>query len=434
MLYTLSANNKEFINIATRAFNLVDPRLIDHGNRVSHIVHQLLQVDGTYSPLEARNLLIIASLHDIGAYKTEEIDRMVEFETKNIWNHSIYGYLFFKFFTPFCDLAPAVLFHHTPWDQLRDIENIPEQIKKGAQLINVADRADIYFENTARNNKNGFLRYLESQQDKKYSRDTVDLFHRIDMDPLMGLYEKVTDKGHGREALDGFGDFLEDIPFTEEDKDSILKMLIYAIDFRSPHTVTHTITTTAISLELATLLCEREEDISDVVCGALIHDLGKIGIPVEILEFPGKLSPQAMKVMRTHVDLTEHIVGESVSREVREIALRHHEKLDGSGYPRGLKGEELDTKQRIVAVADIVSALTGTRSYKEAFAKEKTLAIINDMSDRGFIDSTVVGLMADNFDAVMEMVREKTGPILEIYDQMQGHYQELLGQMKDYIG
>ena len=93
--YSLPVGNKDLINIARRAFNLVDPRLIGHGARVSYLVFQMLKEDGTYTPSEMRNLLILAALHDIGAYKTEEIDRMVEFETKEVWNHSIYGYLFF---------------------------------------------------------------------------------------------------------------------------------------------------------------------------------------------------------------------------------------------------------------------------------------------------------------------------------------------------
>ena len=77
--YSLPVGNKDLINIARRAFNLVDPRLIGHGARVSYLVFQMLKEDGTYTPSEMRNLLILAALHDIGAYKTEEIDRMVEF-------------------------------------------------------------------------------------------------------------------------------------------------------------------------------------------------------------------------------------------------------------------------------------------------------------------------------------------------------------------
>ena len=73
--YSLPVGNKDLINIARRAFNLVDPRLIGHGARVSYLVFQMLKEDGTYTPSEMRNLLILAALHDIGAYKTEEIDR-----------------------------------------------------------------------------------------------------------------------------------------------------------------------------------------------------------------------------------------------------------------------------------------------------------------------------------------------------------------------
>ena len=126
-------------------------------------------------------------------------------------------------------------------------------------------------------------------------------------------------------------------------------------------------TTTSISYELAKRMGLKGRALSDIYFGSLLHDLGKIGIPVEILEFPGKLSPQAMRIMRTHVELTGLILGPDVEEKIRKIAMRHHEKLDGSGYPLGLTAMDLSLEERIVAVADIVSALAGTRSYKEAF-------------------------------------------------------------------
>lgn len=107
----------------------MDSRLIGHGERVSRIMYRLLKKDGTFSPLEIRNLLILAVLHDIGAYKMEEIDRMLEFETKHVWNHSIYGYLFFDYFTFLSEPAPIVLFHHSPWSVVGQMENIPQRIK-----------------------------------------------------------------------------------------------------------------------------------------------------------------------------------------------------------------------------------------------------------------------------------------------------------------
>lgn len=96
--YILPVSNKDIVNIAKRAFNLVDPRLMGHGERVANIMFQIMEAEGGYTPVQMRNLLTLAVLHDIGAYKTEEIDHMVEFETKHVWNHSIYGYLFLNYF------------------------------------------------------------------------------------------------------------------------------------------------------------------------------------------------------------------------------------------------------------------------------------------------------------------------------------------------
>ena len=101
------------------------------------------------------------------------------------------------------------------------------------------------------------------------------------------------------------------------------------------------------STSTARILGMSEEQIRQIYYGALLHDLGKIGIPVEILEFPGKLSPQAMNIMRTHVNITEEILGGTIDPAITKIAIRHHEKLDGSGYPRGLKANEL-TLERCV--------------------------------------------------------------------------------------
>lgn len=421
--YTLSVSNKDLVNIARRAFNLVDPRLIDHGARVAYLVSILLKADSTYTDQERRNLLILAALHDIGAYKTEEIDKMVEFETVNMWNHSIYGYLFFHYFTPFNEMSAAVLFHHTPWKSLCGLPGLSKRLKQMAQIINLADRIDIYCDNSKRKpDWDELCRYLEKQKGLKYSDEVLELFRKADFSAVSGAGDKRSGSLRTSEDLDQqFDEMLEAMPFCEEEKDALLRMLIYAIDFRSPHTVTHTITTTMISVELAKLLCSKDE-VNDVLCGAMLHDMGKIGIPVEILEFPGKLSPQAMSVMWTHVDLTEHILGDSVSETVREIALRHHEKLDGSGYPKGLTGVELDKKQRIVAVADIVSALTGTRSYKDAYSQEKTVNIITGMAQKGLIDRDIVALITDNFQSIMDTVQEITAPILQTYQEMQDQY------------
>ena len=433
--YTLPVSNKNIVEIVKRAFNMVDKRLIGHGSRVSYIVFQMLKAADKYSSREVRDLLILAALHDIGAYKTDEIDRMVEFETNHVWNHSIYGYMFFKYFTPFEKSAPVILFHHTPWEKLKGIDKIAGPLKLSAQLINLADRFDIYLEQAKEYRcYQTFSRHIEGCCPDRYCPEAVALFNKAD---FSFLFRETSGESAGTLLNDiletEFDKVLEDVPFTEDERNSLLRMMTYAIDFRSPHTVTHTITTTVISSELARIFTGSGPEVNDIICGAMLHDLGKIGIPSEILEFPGKLSPQAMNVMRTHVDLTEIILGDSVTRKVKDIALRHHEKLDGSGYPRGLKGCDLTVPQRIVAIADIVSALTGTRSYKDSFPKEKTCSILNDMAERGLIDSVIVERIVENYDVIMGAVREKATPILEIYQEMQTGYLELLKQLTAYM-
>ena len=213
---------------------------------------------------------------------------------------------------------------------------------------------------------------------------------------------------------------------TDTECGQYLGMLIYAIDFRSQHTVTHTITTTSISCSVARHMGITPERTERIRYGAMLHDLGKIGIPVEILEFPGKLSTQAMNIMRTHVDITERILGGSVDSDVTQIALRHHEKVDGSGYPKGITGKDMTLDEEIVAVSDIASALLGTRSYKEAFSKERTLSIIREMAKGGKLNPVIISVIQENFDKIVDEVAENCSPALENYYGIQLEYRRLL--------
>lgn len=408
-------DNQAIIGILRRACNHVDQRLMDHGVRVSYIVFRLLRGQTTITPIQLRDLCFTAALHDIGAYKTEEIDRMIQFETENVWSHSIYGYLFLKHFSPLSELAEAVLFHHRPWRQLKSDNHLDTEVKLAAQLLHVADRLDIWLNTQGRSYKD-FVQKLNAGRDDRFHPALVDLLLSEDFSPFTA-----EDIEHDAE----FQHMQNDIPFAPEAIHAYLCMIIYAIDFRSRHTVTHTMTTTSISYELAVLMALDDTTCNEIICGALLHDLGKIGIPVEILEFPGKLSPQAMTVMRTHVDITEEIFAQAIPLPIQRIALRHHEKLDGSGYPRRLTASDLTISERIVSLADIVSALTGTRSYKEAFGKDRCIAIITAQMNDGQLDPMLVETMIAHYDDIMAVTAERCQPILDIYQTLHAEYTKL---------
>ena len=125
--YTEPIDNKSLFEIIRRTCNCVDPRLMDHGLRVAYIAAQILKKTGENDVNKLRDFCLVTVLHDIGAYKTEEISKMLLFETQNMWEHSMYGYLFLKYFSPLEKLSPVVLYHHTPWEELAGINEIDEE-------------------------------------------------------------------------------------------------------------------------------------------------------------------------------------------------------------------------------------------------------------------------------------------------------------------
>ena len=153
-----------------------------------------------------------------------------------------------------------------------------------------------------------------------------------------------------------------------------------------------------------------------------MHDVGKLSIPLEILEAPRRLNDEEMAIMRTHVEVTEEILRGVVGEEILEIAIRHHEKLDGTGYHRGLKGEQLTLPQRIVAVADIISALYDKRSYKEGFEADKIKAILQSDADAGKLDPDVVACAIRNFTSIEANCKKARRNTIGTYRKMQMEY------------
>lgn len=139
-----------------------------------------------------------------------------------------------------------------------------------------------------------------------------------------------------------------------------------------------------------------------------MHDIGKIGIPDAILLKPARLSDEEMAVMRTHSQIGAQLLGEHSSLVVqmaRSIALTHHEKWDGSGYPDGLTGESIPPEGRIVAIADVFDALCTERPYKKAWPIDEIIAFFNEQSGIHF-DPSMIKLFNDNLDKILEIKQQ----------------------------
>ncbi|MGL5502811.1 MAG: HD-GYP domain-containing protein, partial [Aeromonas veronii] len=156
------------------------------------------------------------------------------------------------------------------------------------------------------------------------------------------------------------------------------------------------------------LMGMSEEQSELVKRASPLHDIGKVGIPDAILHKPGKLTPEEWEIMKTHAQLGQDMLSGSdlaLFQIGATIAGNHHEKWNGSGYPRGLKGADIPLEGRIVALADVFDALGSDRCYKKAWPLDKVLALIEEEKGQHF-DPQLVELMMANLDKFLE-IREQ---------------------------
>jgi len=167
----------------------------------------------------------------------------------------------------------------------------------------------------------------------------------------------------------------------------IVQRLGLAAEYKDNETGLHVIRMSHYSQVLARAAGYSEAQAEELLHAAPMHDVGKIGIPDAILRKRGALDEDEWAVMRSHVLIGAKIIGEHASgllRTAQRIALAHHEKWDGSGYPHGLAGEAIPLEARIVAIADVFDALTSVRPYKAAWTVEDALDLVRRESGRHF--------------------------------------------------
>lgn len=432
-LAKLEVPAKNVVGVISNTLNLVDSRLVNHGRRVAELVCRALRVQGGYSPEQLRDLCLLAIIHDIGAYKTDEIDRMIHFESIHVWQHAIYGHIFVNHIEALSHLSPLILFHHAGRDKLRYVD---ESYHELAQIFYIADRIDMLGLWQGKLDRNVFEGGFNRGKSVKFFEHLLDLFDATlfgEGQPDTSLLYRDISLLHKADEPEfpTCEEILGNSLFQEDAVTDYLNMLVHSIDFRSPQTVTHTVGVAAIAEALAEWFNLDARTKRQIRFGALIHDLGKQGIPPEILEADRRLEPHEFDVMRSHVMLSEQVLTNHVDPVIIRIAVRHHERIDGKGYHHKVPGAELTFPERLVAVADVLSALLGVRSYKDAFPKEKVLSIIGSMSDSGHLDPQVVGVASAEMDeliAIMQNVSERTRTI---YEQVQDDYKRLLHRFDD---
>ncbi|SFU88643.1 HD domain-containing phosphohydrolase [Pseudoduganella namucuonensis] len=191
----------------------------------------------------------------------------------------------------------------------------------------------------------------------------------------------------------------------KETRLQIVQRLGLAAEYKDNETGLHVIRMSHYARVLAVAAGMGEADAEDMLHAAPMHDVGKIGIPDRILQKPGALDKDEWKVMQSHATIGADIIGEhdhGMLALARNIALTHHEKWDGSGYPRGLRELEIPLEGRIVAIADVFDALTSARPYKAAWPVPDALAYLQQQRGLHF-DPELVDLFLAQLPAILEI-------------------------------
>jgi putative two-component system response regulator len=174
--------------------------------------------------------------------------------------------------------------------------------------------------------------------------------------------------------------------------EDVLFSLANAVEAKDSYTQGHTQRVADMAVLLGKKMNLTDDEVAALRVGGILHDIGKIGIPRDVLNKPGPLTAEEWDVMKQHPDIG-HRICLPLKRTLGlalDMIQHHHEKLDGSGYPEGLQGDEISTVARIMAVVDIYDALVTDRPYRKGMTKKKALSILMQEGDEGKLDKPII--------------------------------------------
>jgi putative two-component system response regulator len=197
------------------------------------------------------------------------------------------------------------------------------------------------------------------------------------------------------EALSRVHSLLQMKTYIDEQGESVLFSLARSIEARDPFDRAHCERVSNNAVRFGKSLGFSQDVLDALRIGGLVHDIGKIGIPDAILSKAGPLDPEESKIVREHPIIGEQICAPLKSlRHVLPLVRHHHERMDGSGYPDGLRGEQIPLTVRALQIVDICDALTSDRSYRQNLSLPRALSILYEEADRGWLDGALVSQFA----------------------------------------
>lgn len=360
----------------------IDAIHLNHGRRVAYICMRLAQRLGV-SEKEQLELYYASLLHDVGIteafydYHSDEalIREHCLIGAENLSTTDLFS----------CQVQEIVHCHHENWDGSGPFGKEKESLPLASQIIRIADEIELHFNKTRPNHsqRSSIKQMINKWKNIYFSPEitqaTLYLLkeERFWWD-LSFLNQDLVLKNVAPKKI---------IYMTYEQLKRLSLILASIIDHKSSYTGEHTAGIVQKALIIGTQKGFSPQDLTTLEISAYLHDLGKLAIPKEILEKPGKLDTVEFSIIKSHVYYSKLLLKMVDSmEEIAEIAGNHHEKLDGTGYPEGLKEKDLPAFDRLLCVLDIYQALIEDRPYRRSLSHHRAMEILHSMAKNYKID------------------------------------------------
>jgi HD-GYP domain-containing protein (c-di-GMP phosphodiesterase class II) len=386
----------ELAACVSQAADLVDHALVDHHKQVAVIAAGVAREMGV-STLTRDQVVLAALMHDIGALSVEERLETIRFDFRGGFAHSEPGYLLLRQFVPFEPIARIVRVHHARWLDGAGVEYLGEPVPLESHIVHLADRVAVLVDlsRPVLEQRDGIVARIVEHAGSIFMPEAVEAFVRLSRDEALWLDAVNT---QGGALIADRTDSQDGEPLDWGTLDEFAAMVSRIVDFRSSFTATHTAGVASVVAALGTLLGMSTEAVSRLRTAGNLHDVGKLAVPTSILEKPGPLDAHEWAVMKSHTYYTRKVLtaGGALS-EIAESAAFHHERIDGGGYPFHVEGAGLDEGARLMAVADIFTAVCEDRPYRAGMSRDSAVSVLRDGAAGGAIDPRVVEALVDDF-------------------------------------
>lgn len=328
---------------------------------------------------QKKHLILAAALHDIGAVSESDKKEILQIDVKEDHPHAILGAGMLRDFPYFEPIIPIIRYHHHYWHDGEGATDQNKTVPEASFLLHLADRVDILLnpDEWVLDQAEDIRREISLLTGEVFKPEHVDAFLReSEHDAFWLRLSSASMHDLMARTLGDEAPIIMDINMLE----ALAKMFSHMIDFRSPFTATHSAGVAAVAYELAHVMNYEAEKCRKLRVAGYLHDIGKIAVPKEILEKPAKLSELEFHRMKAHAFYTNAILSSLPAlQDICNWASYHHEKNDGSGYPFGMEKGDIQVEERILAFADVFTALRENRPYRETMSISDTLKLIVDI-------------------------------------------------------